>query len=256
MRRPLWLPLTAVTLALLACNTLMPPRPPVAWDNSPDAVVIHNDTSGGMLYDPNGIPDAQIWGDGRLIWVAGDPNGNGGRKVFTGTLTQAQMTTLLQKFVDAGFFGFRDYYEPNAQVYDAPSTCLSVALTSQTKNVCDLMGNAPDKFYELEQALTENVSASEYIPTQGYLTAEPTNAVPNVALVVWPAETLGLSLADASGGVWVEGKTLELAWRTVNASPYNALIEEDGTYYNITLLIPGITRQSPPSRFSTSVPSP
>jgi hypothetical protein len=246
MRRLLLVPFSFLTLALLACNTLFPPKPPVAWDTSPDVLIIRNDTSGGMMYDPNGMPDVQIWGDGHMVWVANDPNGNGGRKVFTATLTPAQMTALLQKFVDGGFFGLKDFYEPNAQVYDAPSTCLYVNLSSVSKSVCDQMGNAPAKFYELERELTNNVTAADYIPAQGYLTAIPFDSTPNNSQMEWPAQSLGLSLQDTGGGVWVEGEALELAWRVVNTSPYNAVVGENGRYYTLTLLIPGITRQPPP----------
>jgi hypothetical protein len=245
MRRPLLLPLAFLTLALLACNTLFPPRPAITWDTDPTALIVRDDTCCGMMYDPNGLPTLQLWGDGRMLWVTFDSNNV--RHVYTATLTTAQMTALLQKFVDAGFFGFKDSYEPPYQVYDAPNTCLSVTLSTLGKTVCDLMGNAPAKFYDLEADLTNGVTPTEYIPTTGFLTASQINGVPSGVNFQWPAEALGLSLKDAGSGVWVEGKTLEVAWRAVNAAPFNAIVQEGDAYYSLTVLLPDLTRQQPPT---------
>src|SRR5574341_1096981 len=95
--------------SLLACNTLFPPRPEVRWEADPNTLVISADTCCGMLFDPNGIPDARLWGDGRLIWVEYDGSK---RRVVSAALTAAEMTSLLQIFVEAGFFGWKDYYAP------------------------------------------------------------------------------------------------------------------------------------------------
>ncbi len=188
MRRlALLLPIITLTLTSLACNTILPPRPEVVWDTDPTALIVRYDTCCGMLYDPNGIPTYQLWGDGRMLWVSTDSNNV--RHVYTATLTPDQMKALLQKFVDDGFFGLRDSYGPNYQVYDAPSTCLSLTLTSLSKNVCDLMGNAPDKFYELADALTAGVAGSDYIPPRAFLQASPTNYAGTQALFQWPAQS-------------------------------------------------------------------
>src|SRR6185503_11389969 len=106
---------------LLACNTLFAPRPEVKWDTAPGSRVISADTCCGMLYDPNGIPDAQLWGDGRLIWT--EYTGPA-RRVLSAGLTSDEATSLVQSFVDAGFFGWKDHYDTGGIVYDAPSTCI------------------------------------------------------------------------------------------------------------------------------------
>ena len=245
MRRQLLCPIVALTLALLACNTLLPPRPEVDWDTDPQALVVSADTCCGMLYDPNGIPTARLWGDGRLIWVAVESSG--ARRVLTAALTTDQMKALLQRFVDSGFFGWQDSYRPSYEVYDAPSTCLHVALQSASKSVCDLMGNAPAAFYELLDGLAAGLTETNYVPTRAYLQANPVGSASLAPVLQWPADSLNLSLKDASQGVWVEGKTLEVAWRAVNERPYNALVQEGDTFFSLVLLVPDVTRQQPPA---------
>jgi hypothetical protein len=63
----------------------------------------------------------------------------------------------------------------------------------------------------------------------------------------WSVETTGLSLADAGGGVWVEGEALRLAWDTVNVEPLNAVAKEGERFYSLVLLIPDLTRSAPPA---------
>src|SRR5258708_23727417 len=90
-------------LPALACSTssLFPPRPRVEWNNGPNNVVIQASSGGGMLYEPNPMPAARLWGDGRLIWVVGDANG--GRRGLIATRTPHPMRQLLQTLVDDAF---------------------------------------------------------------------------------------------------------------------------------------------------------
>lgn len=243
MRRPLLLPLTLLSLAILACNTLLPPKPPVDWDTSATAVVLRADICCGMLYEPNGIPDVQVWGDGRIIWVETGPGP--GRRVLTAQLTTIEIKTQLQAFVDAGFFGWRDSYEPAQPVYDAPSDCVSVTLKSASKTVCDMMGNPPAAFNTLQNGLTQGLNGTNFVPARGYLQATSAGAQTS-GVPQWPAQALGVSLKDASGGLWIEGLALEAAWQAVNSSPLQAAASENGTLYNLVLMVPGVTRNQPP----------
>src|SRR5262245_37055470 len=142
-----WLRLTKWSFVLLllpslACNTLFPPRPPVEWNAVANNVVLQASSGGGMLYDPNPMPFAQLRGDGRFIWVEGSSSG---RRVKVANLTTDQVRQLLQTIVDAGFFGWKDSYSPGV-VYDAPATCLTVSLSSGSKSVCEMVSGAPAKF--------------------------------------------------------------------------------------------------------------
>jgi len=245
MRRHLFLPVLILIAASLACNAVFPPRPEVLWDTSPDAVIVAADTCCGMMYDPNGVTDLRLWGDGRVIWVEYDSHG--GRRVLTATLTPDDMSQKLKAIVDSGFFGWKDYYEPPYQIYDAPSTCVNVYLASTSKSVCTLMGDPPNAFYGLSSQVIEGQSGSLYLPETGFLQATPMSGVSvNTPILQWPRDSLGMSLRDAAVGQWIEGEALELAWQIVNDQPFNAIVQEGDTYYNLVLLIPDITRQQPP----------
>src|SRR6185369_11503921 len=128
-----------LVLPALACNTFFPPRPPVEWNPDPGNVVVQANFGGGMFFDPNPMPFATLRGDGQLIWTDSDGHG---RKVLVATLTPGQMRQVLQTIVDDGFFGWKDSYSPGV-VYDAPSTCLLVNLTSVSKSVCETLSGAP-----------------------------------------------------------------------------------------------------------------
>lgn len=233
--------------SLLACNTLFPPRPEVRWEADPNTLVISADTCCGMLFDPNGIPDARLWGDGRLIWVEYDGSK---RRVVSAALTAAEMTSLLQIFVEAGFFGWKDYYAPAEPIYDAPSTCIHITLVGESKSVCETVEGAPKKFGELYANVTSGagVQGTDYVPMTGYLQStvwQVTDSGPPAP--EWPVESTGLSLKDALGGVWVDGEALRIAWETVNAEPLNSVVQEGDQFYTLILLIPNITRTAPPA---------
>ena len=83
----------------------------------------------GSYDDRYYIPEVQIWGDGRIIWVTKEGQR---RQVLEGQLTTEEMEVLLRRFVDAGFFGWEDeYYTPGG--YSLPRTCLQVNLADRTK---------------------------------------------------------------------------------------------------------------------------
>jgi hypothetical protein len=241
------LPITLL-LASLACNTLLPPRPPVEWDSSPEALIVQANTGGGMLYEPNAIPDARLWGDGRLVWVVYD--GSGARQVRTATLTPDEVGHVLQGIVDAGFFGWKDYYSPGV-VYDAPSTCVNVNLLSQSKSVCETLSGAPAAFGRLYGDLSAGAgqAGSVFVPERGYLSlTELGSGAPSGGDVFeWPAEALGVTLAEvaATPGQWLEGEALAFAWETTNAAPLYPILHEGEHYYQAQLLVEGVTSIQP-----------
>jgi hypothetical protein len=241
--------LSFVLLALpaLACNTLFPPRPPVEWDAAANNVVIQANSGGGMLYDPNPMPFAQLRGDGRFIWVEAVGSG---RRVKVANLTTDQVRQLLQAIVDAGFFGWKDSYSPGV-VYDAPSTCLTVSLSSGSKSVCETVSGAPAKFHDLLSMLGTGAGAAgaDFVPERGYLKVTPLGAGPaagGTPAVAWPSQQLGLKLEDVAEGQWIDGDALRLAWSVVNANPLNPILQEGDTYYQAQLLVSGVTGIEPP----------
>lgn len=238
-----------LSLPALACNTLLPPRPPVEWNNVSNNVVIQASSGGGMLLEPNPMPVARLWGDGRLIWAA---SGNtGGRRVQIATLTPDQMRKLLQTFVDAGFFGWKDSYGPGV-VYDAPSTCLTVSLKSLSKSVCETISGAPARFHDLLAELGSGAGATgtDFVPDRGYLRVTPLGPASGQGgspIIAWPSQKFGLRLADVGEGQWIDGDAVRLAWGAVNANPLNPILQDGDVYYQAQLLVSGVTGMEPPN---------
>jgi hypothetical protein len=113
--------LAALLLSQLACNTLFPPKPAIEWDTSAEALILRASVSGGLVpqnFVLNAVPDAQVWGDGRIVWV--EYTGEGGRRVLEGYLTEAQLESFLRRAVNDGFFGWENYYS-NPDVIGPPT---------------------------------------------------------------------------------------------------------------------------------------
>jgi hypothetical protein len=231
-------------LVTLACNTLLPPRPPVEWNAAADFVVAEAHTGGGMLYEPNAVYQARLWGDGRLIWAAQDSQGR--RSVFSASLTPDEMRSVLREFVDAGFFGWDKHYSPGL-VYDAPSACLRLSLASASHSVCETLSGAPRQFRPLYARLAGGAGgqAAPYLPDRAYLRLTPSG--PSGSSQPWPA-TVTPTLAEvaAQGGAWIEGDALAFAWAAVNQDPLRPVFQASDGYYSVQLLVPGVTVISPP----------
>jgi hypothetical protein len=235
-------------LPALACNTFFPPHPPVEWNATANNVVIQASSGGGMVYEPNPMPFARLRGDGQFIWVEG---GDNGRHVKVANLSTAQVRRLLQTIVDDGFFGWKDSYSPGV-VYDAPSTCLTVSLTSGSKSVCETLSGAPARFHDLLGLLGSGAGAAgaDYVPDRGYLIVKPLgsgSALGGPQVVAWPSQRLGLKLADVGQGQWIEGDALRMAWTVVNNNPMNPILQDGDTYYQAQVLVPGVTGMEPPN---------
>jgi hypothetical protein len=247
-----WLAGAGLALAALACNTLAPPRPAVAWDTDPEAVVLSATFCCGLAPSwvaENYIPDVQIWGDGRIVWV--EKNAAGGQRVLTGTLTPDQLTALLQQYVDAGFFGWDSNYG-DYSITDGASQCVSVQLLSTGKQVCEYFTGAPAPFHQLVSAAASGAGAPgvEYVPSRAYVMIYPQDyAMPPTGdeYLMWPADSLGLSLeGQPAAGQWLEGEALAFAWRVVAGNTWQPLVREGDKYYLLTVRVPGLSLMAPP----------
>jgi hypothetical protein len=244
MRPRLILPI--LVAAALACNTLAPPRPTVAWDPAPEAVVLRATECCGLVppyYAENYIPEVHIWGDGRIVWV--ENQGRGARRLLEGALTEAQLEALLQRIVDAGFFGWADSYA-DYRVTDLPTQCLRVELSSQTKQVCEYYTGAPEAFHTLFAAVTGGAGAAgvEFIPAQAQLSVWPTQPSQNVKpedYLDWDPAATGFSLAQVTGRRDVDGNALALAWRAVNRNLWFPLVRDGDDFYYVVVTVPGLS---------------
>lgn len=239
--------LAALLLAALACNTLFPPRSEIAWDASPNAVIIEMYVIGGltpMNYMRNYIPDARVWGDGRILWVE---RIGSGRRVLEGHLSEDEVRALLQKISDAGFFGWQKHYEPPDLIYDAQTTVLRVNLLRLQKTVSEYHEGAPAAFHELAALLSSGAGASgaDFVPARLYLTAFPLSGTDSPSEFYWPDEAAGFALAEAVNGRYVEGEALEFAWQVVNHG-YYSVVESAGRRYQLGVQVPGVSLEEPP----------
>lgn len=236
-----------LTLAALACVTVLPPRPALEWDEAPETVVIEAYVVGGMVptnYHQNYIPEVRVFGDGRIVWVEWN---NAQRTVLEGRLTKDELQAVLEEFSSAGFFGWRDFYEPNSTIYDAPTSTLRVNLLSTSKSVSEYVEGAPAQYDVLWARVASGAGATgtPFMPENGYLLATPLNGNNAQATHTWPDAAAGVTLAEVTAGQYVQGEALASAWRIINENQY-AVVESDGAQYFISLQIPGISYQTPP----------
>ncbi|MFQ5613508.1 MAG: hypothetical protein ACE5H9_15395 [Anaerolineae bacterium] len=240
-------------LATPPSEVVIPDDFEVQWNPDPSALVVSATFCCGFapeLVPLNYIPDALIWGDGRILWV--ERNDLGQRRVLQGQLTLEQMAGLLQRAVEAGFFGWQDLYA-NQGVADAADQCLSITVGSQTKRVCEYFGGAPPAFHALYDYLAAGaeVNGVDYVPPRGYLTAYPLDATGNPPPLFdseWPSDSLGFSLGEALDGVWVEGEILQAAWAVVNNNSWGNIVQEGDAYYQISIQVPGLSLVEPPAQ--------
>jgi hypothetical protein len=218
----------------------------VQWDTNPNALIIRH--TGGLsiagAYNPNYyIPDVQLWGDGRIIWVKTEGLA---RRVFEGKLTAEQMKSLLQRIVDAGFFEWQDYYDALGGNSITPRLLL-VNLTGRSKEISE-HGAAPPAFYELQDFIKNGAGAvgREFVPTRGYLTVTPFPGATNGEL--WPdAAVVGFTLDRVGEGRYIEGEALAFVWQAVNKNPAAPVyVKSNRQIYVIMAQIPGVSFYEPP----------
>ncbi|HJS30062.1 MAG TPA: hypothetical protein VJ768_10595 [Anaerolineales bacterium] len=224
-----------------------------SWDTNPEALIISATFCCGFVPQSaviNYIPDAQVWGDGRIVWV--EQSDDGTRRVLEGQLSLEELGLLIERIQDAGFFEWEDRYA-NQQVADYADKCINVNLVEQQKSVCEYYEGAPAEFHEIYDVLSTGAGASgeAYMPETGFLTVIPlgptTQINPADVAGTWDAAEMGISLSEVGEGVWVEGPALEAAWAAVNFRPWNPMVQEGENYYLLGLQIPNLSMAPPPS---------
>lgn len=221
------------------------------WPVDPNQVIVSATFCCGFttpLVPRNYIAEATIWGDGRIVWVTYEAQGQ--RQVWQGMLTSAQMEAFLQQAIDAGFFSWEERYADQT-IADAADQCLTINLTGQTKQVCQYVQGAPAAFATLYQTVAAGAGATgtPYLPENGYLQATVLELPADSNAVItaeWPADQLGFSLSEAPEGRWVEGEILRTAWEIVNANWQGMLVQEGETVYEISVQLTDVSLIEPP----------
>jgi hypothetical protein len=248
-----------VMALLVACGARASPQPPVTeapaggpgtvlWDPNPSTLIVRfyspSTTAGlaGAFDRRYYIPEVQLWGDGRIIWVVRE---GAGRRVMAGRLTTEQMETLLGRIVAAGFFEWEEaYYTPGGHSF--PPMHLLVNLADRSKEISE-HGGAPEAYYELEEVLLSGAGAEghDYEPMQGYLTVSPGPA--EVAGPAWP-DWAAVTPDQVAEGTTVAGETLAYVWDLVNRNPTAPVyVSHEGKTYQIMVQIRGVSYFEPPA---------
>jgi hypothetical protein len=225
-----------------------------SWDTDPEAVIISATFCCGFapyFLTINYIPDAQVWGDGRIVWV--EQMDDGSRKVMQGQLGKDDLAKLLAKIDAAGFYGWKDLYR-NDTVADFADKCIQVDTLAEQKSVCEYFEGAPEAFHELYDVLSSGAGAEgvDYLPDTGFLTAtsfgEDVQLGPGQVVATWDPAELGINLSEVGDGLWIEGDALKASWAAVNLQPWGPTVLEEATAYTIGLQIPGLSMTAPPDR--------
>jgi len=229
--------------SLLGAKQAAPPA--IEWDPSPDAIMAQTATPIKSYhptllpdYTHNYIPEGRLFGDGHIVWATYADDGS--RTVMEGYLTQEQMTSLLQDFIDTGFFSWDDAYTSRLPYDNPPSDYLTVNLKSVQKTVSVTMTEPPEGYRELFNRLSSGAGAlgTPYQPKSGTLILEETQGEP---FAIWDNEKYPLDLNKAAEGLSLEGEALQVAWELVNRDPLAPPVVKIGEKnYKVFLLIPGL----------------
>ncbi|MEJ2706212.1 MAG: hypothetical protein P8074_01240 [Anaerolineales bacterium] len=227
--------------------------PDIIWDESPQSLIFSATTSGGFvpqIAELNNIPDAQIWGDGRILWVESGPQG--ARQVMQGRMSQEQVATLFERLQAKGFFSWKELYKPQLAPTDLPTKCLFAQTKERSRKVCEYYEGAPAAFHEIYAWASQGagVTGEPYTPEAGYLISYPIETPQQVGDQAEPAEWSPqeneFTLSKATQGVWIQGQALQSAWKTVNQQPWGPSVVEGEQAYLISLQIPQVNLIQPP----------
>ncbi len=248
-RPPIHWILRLIPALTLACATVVPVVPPLEWDPAPDHAVVSYGCYAGLVpmeYLNNAMPIFKLWGDGRAIWVEDQMGGS--RTVRTATFTPDEMRVLLNEMASRHFFTLADAYEPDYEIMDGGVCQMRVALLGETKQVSEYTGSQPpDDYWALADLLAGGAGhpSDPYVPERGYLLTTLLQEPVSAATHTWPEDGIdGVRLADAQGGLLVEGEALRAAWDIVNTDLYATIASGQATY-RIAVQIEGVTERWP-----------
>ncbi len=243
MRRSALVAVSTVGVVALAYGYFRLPSP--RWDHSIEASVLYT-FPGAMHIDFNYIPDVQVRGDGRIVWVERRPEG--GRRVLEGRLTEAELLLTVQRAIEGRAF------DPLGTPSPAPGGCpysgvdnelvirlLRAAaverIRSSSPAICSLV---------LFLAFGARTGGAPYQPELGLLYPIPVEEtglpITSGARAAWPAELLLVNLHSAyeqRGSYEIEGLALEWAWDFVNQNP-EPIVSFEGTDYWLGVQVPDL----------------
>ena len=155
-----WLGLSLViSLALLSACRIDVTSVVVDWDHDPGALIVEADTFIDPMLsqgDLNRIPDARVWGDGRIVWA--EYRDDGSRVAWEGYLSEGAMTNLLQFIFEEGFFDWKDHYQPGDPLANSPFSYIVVHMPDRSKRVSQYLEGAPVGFWRIYRRINQGVT--------------------------------------------------------------------------------------------------
>jgi hypothetical protein len=228
---------------LAACR---PAGPKLEYQADGSILIISADWVGSPGYPPpefmcDHIPYLRVWGDGRVVTAQYSPDNM--RLVKSGTLSPAQIQSLLQLIADGGFFRkMTPMTNPGGLYFD-------IDVNLKAGGYHYKYSSQPALYTNVMRAI-EAIPLEEFIPENALLVTGPgvRNSTSNNS--EWSTQ-YGYSLADAERGYWVTGEALLYLWRAAN-DPVNFIswrapaLREGDVIYPFALEIPGVSLHEPP----------
>jgi hypothetical protein len=244
VRRFLLVSFFITILALVPYLYLIDPGP--TWDHSSEKVIIHT-SPGAMHIDYNYIPDLQIWGNGRIVWV--EHREDGSRVVKEGFLSEEELKSILIEAIDTGIFKpFRHFLRKQGQCqYPGMDNEFRINLTRE--RAVEPIRIAEHQLCQFVFSLSEGagIDGTLFQPNLGWLHVLPIEktdmSVNTNAVDSWPDSTFpfDLQMAYEEGGlVEISGKVLELSWSIVNSSRFPVVLSR-GSKYWIAVRVPELS---------------
>lgn len=237
-----------VTLTGVGLYYLFLFSPELVWDPYPETLIIY--TGVGVRHnDYNYIPDFQLWGDGRVVWVNHLPDGK--RKVFEAHVSEKEILNILERLKDAGFFqtrfhlGKEESLRCNYQGFE--DAYIYVNLTHNfygegvwmvDRDICDAINAV---------VTGTGIAGQEYVPDVGKVYFVPigeTDLPPDTQAVYQWSDTdfrfrPEVMLASKQNGIEITGEELKLAWEIVNRSS-QPVVESNGQTFWMAVTVDGL----------------
>ncbi len=189
------------------------------------------------------IPDVQIWGDGKIVWVDILPNGS--RRVYQGTLNDQYIIDILQSIIESGMFNFFKSSRDNDQVckYIGYDNELHVELLRARRRM--LIWQSEEQVCNLVNYLASgaDLEGNNFEPTLGIVYPIPLESSDTHSNEEWYPSSLPFDFDEAikaRGRFEIEGQALDFVWNFVNKYP-DPVVTYQGEKYRIGLSVPEVS---------------
>lgn len=258
--------LLVVAVMLAACDTGSTPSSgsvaqasidnnPIQWVRSPETIVFRADVVGGDLVgtpqEQSEIPLCTIYGDNRIIWVANSASDQ--TQVLQDVLADEVIRSYVQYLVvTKTFFEYTAGAALQSAAGPQPVVETLFLNVNGTPQQTDAFGGwTYDYFAEVLRFCRElSTAPAVYEPSGAWVSALEVAYSPNIPTSFWDpaANALDLAALAASGEPqWVTGATLQILWNRFRTSLPGTRFDQNFLSYELTLQVPGISRNSPPA---------